>query len=162
MTFTDCPCGSGYPFPACCAPYLAGMARPETAVALMRSRYSAFVRRNGRYLHQTLAAEKATTFDPDSVNDPATQWLGLEVRDIVAGGKDDNTGTVEFVARYRQNGMDVAHHETSRFEKRDGVWFYVDGDYDVNTAPARATFRIGRNDPCPCGSGLKHKKCCGK
>jgi uncharacterized protein YecA (UPF0149 family) len=21
---------------------------------------------------------------------------------------------------------------------------------------------IGRNDPCPCGSGLKYKKCCGK
>ena len=22
--------------------------------------------------------------------------------------------------------------------------------------------KIGRNDPCPCGSGLKYKKCCGK
>ena len=22
--------------------------------------------------------------------------------------------------------------------------------------------RVGRNDPCPCGSGLKYKKCCGK
>jgi preprotein translocase subunit SecA len=24
----------------------------------------------------------------------------------------------------------------------------------------RATPKIGRNDPCPCGSGKKHKKCC--
>ena len=22
--------------------------------------------------------------------------------------------------------------------------------------------KVGRNDPCPCGSGLKYKKCCGK
>jgi hypothetical protein len=30
----------------------------------------------------------------------------------------------------------------------------------VQTAPA-STARVGRNDPCPCGSGKKHKKCCG-
>ncbi len=28
--------------------------------------------------------------------------------------------------------------------------------------PARATPRVGRNDPCPCGSGKKYKKCCGQ
>ena len=26
----------------------------------------------------------------------------------------------------------------------------------------RVTAKVGRNDPCPCGSGKKHKKCCGK
>jgi preprotein translocase subunit SecA len=28
--------------------------------------------------------------------------------------------------------------------------------------PIRAGQAVGRNDPCPCGSGKKHKKCCGK
>ncbi len=28
--------------------------------------------------------------------------------------------------------------------------------------PVRAGAKIGRNDPCPCGSGKKYKKCCGK
>ncbi len=28
--------------------------------------------------------------------------------------------------------------------------------------PKIAEKKIGRNDPCPCGSGKKHKKCCGK
>jgi hypothetical protein len=28
--------------------------------------------------------------------------------------------------------------------------------------PSRATPKVGRNDPCPCGSGKKYKKCCGK
>jgi preprotein translocase subunit SecA len=31
------------------------------------------------------------------------------------------------------------------------------------TAPIRnESRRIGRNDPCPCGSGKKFKKCCGR
>ena len=29
-------------------------------------------------------------------------------------------------------------------------------------APIQAEGRVGRNDPCPCGSGKKHKQCCGK
>ncbi|MGV2337352.1 MAG UNVERIFIED_CONTAM: SEC-C domain-containing protein [Planctomycetaceae bacterium] len=27
--------------------------------------------------------------------------------------------------------------------------------------PSRKTTNVGRNDPCPCGSGRKYKKCCG-
>jgi uncharacterized protein YecA (UPF0149 family) len=27
--------------------------------------------------------------------------------------------------------------------------------------PLRNPVKVGRNDPCPCGSGLKYKKCCG-
>lgn len=27
--------------------------------------------------------------------------------------------------------------------------------------PRRSEKRVGRNDPCPCGSGKKYKKCCG-
>jgi SWIM/SEC-C metal-binding protein len=29
-------------------------------------------------------------------------------------------------------------------------------------APARTQVSVGRNDPCPCGSGRKYKKCCGR
>ena len=28
--------------------------------------------------------------------------------------------------------------------------------------PTQKTVKVGRNDPCPCGSGLKYKKCCGR
>ena len=31
-----------------------------------------------------------------------------------------------------------------------------------NKPVSRATPKIGRNDPCPCGSGKKYKNCCGK
>ena len=45
-----------------------------------------------------------------------------------------------------------------RFARQEGEWYYVDGIMGVRprTAP-----KIGRNDPCPCGSGKKYKKCHG-
>jgi hypothetical protein len=40
---------------------------------------------------------------------------------------------------------------------------YRDADEDAGTSERSATSkRVGRNDPCPCGSGRKYKKCCGR
>jgi preprotein translocase subunit SecA len=36
------------------------------------------------------------------------------------------------------------------------------GDHEPAPAPAKSKKNVGRNDPCPCGSGQKYKKCCGK
>jgi uncharacterized protein len=37
-----------------------------------------------------------------------------------------------------------------------------EGDLEVDPPePRRSTHKVGRNDPCPCGSGEKYKKCCG-
>ncbi|WP_298836681.1 tetratricopeptide repeat protein [Clostridium sp.] len=36
------------------------------------------------------------------------------------------------------------------------------GDYEPQEPIVREEPKIGRNDPCPCGSGKKYKKCCGK
>jgi preprotein translocase subunit SecA len=33
---------------------------------------------------------------------------------------------------------------------------------DAPVEQARSAQATGRNDPCPCGSGQKYKKCCGK
>ena len=35
-------------------------------------------------------------------------------------------------------------------------------DSSVKEPVKRKSAKIGRNDPCPCGSGLKYKQCCGK
>ena len=37
-----------------------------------------------------------------------------------------------------------------------------DGKEGVKSKPKKADKKIGRNDPCPCGSGKKYKQCCGK
>ncbi|MDD6563921.1 MAG: preprotein translocase subunit SecA [Clostridiales bacterium] len=36
------------------------------------------------------------------------------------------------------------------------------GDGTLKAQPKRSTGKVGRNDPCPCGSGKKYKHCCGK
>ncbi|MCB1706742.1 MAG: zinc chelation protein SecC [Halioglobus sp.] len=92
----------------------------------MRSRYSGFVVRDESYLLQTWHPDTR----PRRVRmDPAQQWLGLSIRATEAGGVEDGTGTVEFVARYRIDGKGHRLHEISRFEKIDGRWYYLDGQH---------------------------------
>ncbi|MEW8683176.1 MAG: YchJ family metal-binding protein, partial [Candidatus Thiodiazotropha endolucinida] len=69
--------------------------------------------------------------------------------------------SVEFIATYKEGGMVRPHHEISRFLKQDGVWYFVDGQLVAPKTEKRHQPKVGRNDPCPCGSGKKYKKCCG-
>ena len=48
------------------------------------------------------------------------------------------------------------------FARHNGRWYFVDGETIGQKPVVREGPRIGRNDPCPCGSGKKYKKCCGK
>ena len=88
-------------------------------------------------------------------------WLGLTILARERGGAGDDDGIVEFEAAYRTSaGARIVHRERSLFRRREGRWFYVDGDV-VKNAPAKRAEAPGRNDPCPCGSGKKYKRCCG-
>lgn len=91
----------------------------------MRSRYSAYVLGLGDYLLATWAAEtRPATLDLGAPARP--KWLGLTIK--ASTQPDPHHATVEFVARYRIGGRAQRLHETSRFVRRDGRWFYVDGD----------------------------------
>jgi SEC-C motif-containing protein len=86
-----------------------------------------------------------------------SDWLGLEVHDKEAGEAGDEDGRILFTARYRQGEHEIDHTEEAVFEKLEGSWRFVTG----RQPPARRVGpKVGRNDPCPCGSGKKHKKCC--
>jgi SEC-C motif-containing protein len=159
----NCPCGSTRPFDQCCGPFLSGDATAPTAEALMRSRYTAYTRHDIDYIGRTLAPESSHDFDAAAATTWATQaqWLGLEILATERGREDDVEGVVEFVAAYKQNGATVKHRERSTFRKSDeGVWYFVEGAAQAAREPAHSE-KIGRNDPCPCGSGKKYKKCCG-
>lgn len=70
-------------------------------------------------------------------------------------------GVVEFIATGIKQQQTVKLHEISRFVKVGGSWLYVDGDIQQgNPWPDSGKAKIGRNGPCPCGSGRKFKKCC--
>jgi SEC-C motif domain protein len=119
-----CPCDTGLPYDACCGRFHAGEVAPD-ARALMRSRYSAYVLGLADYLHDTWAPSTRPLV-LDRVDLAATRWLGLNVKRLEETG---DAATVEFVARYRVGGGSAARmHETSRFVREDGRWFYVDGD----------------------------------
>lgn len=118
-----CPCGSGTPYAACCGPLHDG-APAETAEALMRSRYSAFALGRDDHLYRTWHPR---TRPADVSATPGVTWTGLQVVRCVGGGADDETGTVEFRARFRDAGGEQVLHETSRFAHRAGRWVYVDG-----------------------------------
>ena len=121
-----CPCGLA-DYARCCGRFHAG-AVAATPEQLMRSRYSAYVRRLSDYLSQTWhPATRPATLDLDDPTSRATKWLGLEVR---AQGEDGDHGHVEFIARYRVGGGSAQRlHERSRFERIDGRWYYLDGEF---------------------------------
>ncbi|MFF4397826.1 YchJ family protein [Streptomyces sp. NPDC001480] len=121
MTSHSCPCGLSEPYEKCCGRYHAGAAAP-TAEALMRSRYSAFVKGDAGYLLRTWHPRtRPARLDLD----PGTRWTGLDVLGTTDGSAFHSTGTVTFRASYRGGSL----HERSRFERVDGAWVYVDGEF---------------------------------
>lgn len=159
----QCPCGSEQSFDKCCGPYLSGKANPPTAEALMRARYTAYTKHDVGFVERTNDPKHGEPFDVESAKKWAesAKWQGLEVVRTEQGGENDSRGKVEFIAKFKLEGEDQMHHEIGNFRKDGGVWYFVDGKTPGvtirNEKPAP-----GRNDPCPCGSGKKYKKCCGK
>ncbi len=157
-----CPCGSGKEFKDCCRIYLSGKADAPTAEALMRSRYTAYVRHNIDYIEKTHSIEERDHLSVEETRkwSEESEWLGLEIHGTSKGTADDTTGTVEFTAKYKQSGMLHEHREKSTFEKTDDKWYFKEGKV-YNSTIVNAGPKVGRNDPCPCGSGKKYKHCCG-
>ena len=116
-----CPCG-GADYAQCCKPFHDGQAVPD-AERLMRSRYSAYVLGEMRYVYDTWHVSTRPAQE-ELAHDTTMRWLGLEVR---KSGTNGDEASVEFVARSRINGRAQRLHEISRFVREDGRWFYIDG-----------------------------------
>jgi SEC-C motif-containing protein len=119
-----CPCG-GADYARCCGRHVDAGEPAPTAEALMRSRYTAYTLGREAYLLATWhATTRPATLDLAAA--PVPKWLGLEVKRhrMLA----DDRAEVEFVARYKVNGRAFRLHETSRFVREGGRWYYVDGD----------------------------------
>jgi SEC-C motif-containing protein len=140
----------------------------------MRSRYAAFTRLEIEYVKNTLVPQAQKKFDVEKVKASSAKvtWKGLKILSTEKGGPEDQVGTVEFTATYAFEDETYEQHEVSQFRKEDnGQWLYVEGEshthhegeshHHHSHAPVvRTEAKVGRNDPCPCGSGKKYKKCC--
>ena len=160
-----CPCGLEAPYSSCCQPFHRGDGWPDTPEKVMRSRYSAFAVGEVGYLLHSLDPSKRSGVDEKELQEwsRSSEWLGLQVLATEGGEDGQSEGTVEFEAHYRvkESKEEVQHREIATFRKRDGRWLFWEGKVKGNEPIQRTEPRIGRNDPCHCGSGKKFKKCCG-
>ena len=134
----------------------------KTAEELMRARYHAYETCDMEFIKESHDPDNTEGIDWAECEKWAreSQWLGLEIISTIKGGEDDKDGIIEFKATYIENGKTIVHHERSYFVKKNGVWFYQ--KWLPITSTRINENKVGRNDPCPCGSGKKYKKCCGK
>lgn len=142
-----CICGQNREYEECCGAILAHKREAKTPEELMRSRYSAYVKSDAKYLLLSTVVENQYSDDVELIEDFSShvEWLKLEILKTI----DD---TVEFKAYYKDATQIQVLHETSNFIQEDGIWKYKDGEL-YNS-------KIERNELCPCGSGKKYKKCC--
>ncbi len=126
----SCPCCSGKPYVNCCQKYHQGNL-PENALALMRSRYSAYARGLAQYIIETTHSESPYFL----VN--KKQWLSdilafckqisFDALEILETKNGDPEAFVTFVAYLSKDGKDLTFTEKSRFLKQGHAWKYVDG-----------------------------------
>ncbi|NOH98207.1 YchJ family protein [Vibrio sp. 99-70-13A1] len=168
-----CPCCSNLAYQQCCEPAHINHSNAVTPEQLMRSRYSAHVLGLVDYVittyHPNCNAEAQREGIAESIN---SDWAGLEVI-VTAEGSHENEGFVEFKAYFNDGAEQFCMQERSRFVRDNGLWYYIDGTFpdqesdheepeiDPRLNQTVESFKIGRNDPCICGSGKKYKKCCG-
>lgn len=159
----NCPCGSQAPYADCCRPVIKGERRAASPEQVMRARYTAYTQVEMDYLRESLHPDRRQGEDLESSRKWAaeSEWLGLEIVAATEVAEEDTAGQVEFVALYRQEGQDHRYHEIADFEKVDGTWYFTEGQPGVRKPFVREEPRTGRNEPCPCGSGKKFKRCCG-
>jgi SEC-C motif-containing protein len=125
-----CYCCSGIPFEQCCRPFIKEDRAAETAEALMRSRYSAYVLAAVDYLLKTTHVSTRKSYNASSIKNWAvsSKWLKLEILSREEGMFSDNKGKVEFKAYYLDaKNIPQVHHEYSSFVKENGRWFFVGG-----------------------------------
>lgn len=164
-----CPCGSGKTYEECCKVFLDGAAWPSDPEQMVRARYSAYVVHNWQFLVDThLPSEENPALTVDELEERAgdIEWHGLNIvgSGVCGDDEEEERGNpyVDFYAYYYLGNSMRQIGEHSYFTTRDDKLYYTYG-VELTPEPIRNEHpKIGRNDPCPCGSGKKYKKCCGK
>ena len=125
MISHNCYCGSDKSFESCCNLYINGAQKAPTALALMKSRYSAYVTHQADYLLATTHSSERKYYSREEILHwaRANKWQKLE---IISATEN----TVEFKAYYiDENNVNQVHYEFSTFKQEKGNWFYVDGKF---------------------------------
>lgn len=157
-----CPCFSGKPYKDCCEAVITGVRPAATPEELMRGRYCAYAKGIIEFIMSSTLPERRKECDEKAIQawSANSEWTGLEIVSTTGGKPGSTEGTVEFIAKFTEDRMKKTLHETGTFKLIDGLWYYVDGTIHPPKPFVREKELPSRNDPCPCGSGKKFKKCC--
>ncbi|MBQ4835304.1 YchJ family protein [Pseudoalteromonas luteoviolacea] len=150
-----CFCGNTQAFEQCCKPFIKGQSIPHQSEQLMRSRYSAYCTKECEYILNTYASKTRSEHTVEDILMFAQQVKFVHL-DVIETDQDDQYQYVEFKASYLEGVQLSVLHERSRFVKENGAWLYLDGALYPEESK-----KVSRNDPCPCLSGKKFKKCHG-
>lgn len=126
MNSENCYCGSGKTFDLCCNIYISGKEKAPTALALMKSRYSAYAAQQADYLLATTHSSERKYYSREEILKwaAANQWQKLEII-------SSTENTVKFKAYFKdQNGSNQVHYEFSTFKKENDSWYYIDGKFE--------------------------------
>lgn len=124
----------------------------------MRARFSAHAVGNFKFLHDSYRATAGRPYVPED-GEPEITWTRLEIHGHETTDNPDRS-FVDFSAYGTEVGVEKVLHEKAEFLRVNGTWLY-NREMRLGPAPYRsASPKVGRNDPCPCGSGKKYKHCC--
>jgi SEC-C motif domain protein len=154
----QCPCCSGLQYEDCCLPIISGK-DALTAEALVRSRYTAFVVKSLDHVENTHASEIKNDFNRAEAERLADEceWKSLRINKATETGDE---AEVEYIVQVGREGVTHTKATRSQFRRENNQWFYV-STKAVPLLDQAHSQKVGRNDPCPCASGKKFKKCCG-
>lgn len=158
----SCYCGEKVNFKECCQPIINGDRVAQTPNELMRSRYSAYATKNACYIFATYASSQQANNQVTDIKAWAeeTTWLSLTVHTAseltIEQASENSIETVQFTATYINAHAIYSMTELSRFLIENNQWRYLDGEVNAH----KKIRKIKSNEPCPCLSGKKYKRCC--
>jgi hypothetical protein len=110
------------------------------------------------------AAITFVAYDDGSTEDAFAVFVDLKMKYKIEFSKIPKKKLQQIVAAWLQDQPEAAETIAYRYEKMKEVGrLALERNRKQQIAQAAALrSNIGRNDPCPCGSGKKYKKCCGR
>ena len=96
--------------------------------------------------------------------DPVVEYRleGFDMFDSMIAAIRENTAKMMLTVRLRRKEEAPQREQVAKETGTSSAATASAGDKTVQKQPVHKQKKPGRNDPCPCGSGLKYKKCCGR
>ncbi|MBL7685128.1 MAG: SEC-C domain-containing protein [Deltaproteobacteria bacterium] len=132
---------------------------PSTPRELLEARYQAFVDQDIDFILESCHPDVKDQQDLPTIEAWSKNaiWHHFEIEKEEV---EKEKAIITFNLKYEEKGKMIYHRELAEFRKQGSKWYYYDSTFPKPETLKREGPKVGRNDPCHCGSGKKFKKCC--